>query len=127
MGVSSLLALPFVFVPFSWLNAGHQMLELGELPDEPIVVYMARCLSMFYAVQGVLVLIVVRDLDKYHTLFMVWCRIMMTCGLLLLWIDIDAGLPLHWIFSEGPPVAAGGAVLFWLERETMKRKQDLNE
>ena len=36
IGTSGLLAIPFVVVPFSWMDAIHQGLGMGKLPDAPV-------------------------------------------------------------------------------------------
>ena len=52
VGAFSLLALPCALMPFSWMDATHRWLGLGTLPSEPIVAYLARSLSLFYALLG---------------------------------------------------------------------------
>ena len=56
-GCVSLLAAIFVFVPYSWMNAIHQQLGMGELPSNPVVGYLARSTSAFYALLGGLLLV----------------------------------------------------------------------
>ena len=52
MGSSSLLALIFIGVPHSWLESIHAALGMGQLPDQPVVGYLARSTSAFYAMAG---------------------------------------------------------------------------
>src|SRR6516164_8620568 len=54
LGIGSLFALVPVFVPVSWMAATHRWLGLGEIPIAPVVEYLARSLSAFYAVFGAL-------------------------------------------------------------------------
>ena len=49
IGTTSLTAAFFVFVPQAWLEAIHQQLGLGNLPAAPVVSYLARSTSAFYA------------------------------------------------------------------------------
>ena len=49
IGITGLFAIPAIFLPYSWMNAIHDYMGLGELPDTPIVSYLARSLSAFYA------------------------------------------------------------------------------
>ena len=52
VGVGALFALVAVFMPVSWMAATHRWLGLGEMPTGPIVEYLARSLSAFYAIMG---------------------------------------------------------------------------
>jgi hypothetical protein len=57
-----------VFMPMSWMAATHRWLGLGEMPAGPIVEYLARSQSAFYALVGVLCLVMASDLDRYRPL-----------------------------------------------------------
>src|SRR5262249_6130926 len=52
VGVPALFALVAVFMPSSWMAATHRWLGLGEMPTGPVVEYLARSLSAFYAING---------------------------------------------------------------------------
>ena len=52
LGTSSLTAVLFVFAPHSWMDGIHQWLGLGKLPESPVVGYLARSTSAFYAMLG---------------------------------------------------------------------------
>ena len=54
VGVGSLSALVAVVMPSTWMAATHRWLGLGEMPTGPVVEYLARSLSAFYAVMGAL-------------------------------------------------------------------------
>ena len=48
-----LLALPCALLPFAWMDAVHrEALGLDSLPDSPITRYLARSLSLVYAMRG---------------------------------------------------------------------------
>ena len=49
LGGFALGAIPAIFLPYSWMNAIHDFMGLGDLPNAPIVSYLARSLSLFYA------------------------------------------------------------------------------
>src|ERR671927_409654 len=68
LGIGSLFALIPVLMPVSWMAATHRWLGLGEMPTGPIVEYLARSLSAFYALVGALCLVVASDLDRYRPL-----------------------------------------------------------
>jgi hypothetical protein len=54
VGVPALFALVRVFMPVSWMAATHRWLGLGEMPTGPVVEYLSRSLSAFYALMGAL-------------------------------------------------------------------------
>ena len=56
VGVGSLFALVAVVMPSTWMAATHRWLGLGEMPTGPVVEYLARDLSAFYALAGALLL-----------------------------------------------------------------------
>src|SRR5947209_5572660 len=68
LGIGSLFALVPVVMPVSWMAATHRWLGLGEMPTGPIVEYLARSLSAFYALVGALCLVMASDLDRYRPL-----------------------------------------------------------
>ena len=65
LGIGSLFALVPVVMPMSWMAATHRWLGLGEMPTGPIVEYLARSVSAFYAFFGALCLLLATDLERY--------------------------------------------------------------
>ena len=113
IGSVSLLAAIFVFVPYSWMNAIHQMLGMGELPGNPIVGYLARSTSAFYALLGGLLLVLSFDVRR-HKIVLTYLGIAFSLfGLILLFVDWIEGLPLFWKVWEGPFVFLLGAAIFF--------------
>ena len=49
LGIPGLFALVAVVMPLSWMAATHRWLGLGEMPTGPVVEYLARSVSAFYA------------------------------------------------------------------------------
>jgi hypothetical protein len=68
VGVSALFALVAVFIPSSRMAATHRWLGLGEMPTAPVVEYLARSVSAFYALMGALCLVLTTDLERYRPL-----------------------------------------------------------
>jgi hypothetical protein len=114
IGGFSLLALIFVAAPESWMVAIHAELGLGQLPDEPIVGYLARSTSAFYAIEGGLFWLVSFDLVRYRPVVRYLGAVTALFGLALLLIDGLEGLPLSWTLWEGPFVAVFGLAVLWL-------------
>ena len=116
LGIGSLFALVPVFMPMSWMAATHRWLGLGEMPTGPIVEYLARSLSAFYAVMGALCLVLAADLERYRPLVRFLGVAFALMSLVLLGVDVAAGMPWWWSASEGPGGVVFGALLFVLAR-----------
>jgi hypothetical protein len=116
-GVSAMLALPFVFVPRSWMDSIHQSwLGMGPLPAEPIVGYLARSTSMFYFIMGGLMVLMSFDLRRYHPAIGYLLGTSLLFGVVLLGVDLYEGMPLHWVVCEGPCIMLLSVVMLMLWR-----------
>jgi hypothetical protein len=107
-----------VVMPFEWMAAIHRALELGELPEGPIVGYLTRSASALYALHGVLVLYVSFDVRRYLPLVKCLAVLSLVFGAVMLPLDYLVGLPIQWVLCEGPFIIALGAVLLWLAVRT---------
>ena len=114
VGTSMLLALVFVAAPRSWMRDIHGLVDLGEMPDNPIVWYLARSLSAFYAVMGGLFWIVSLDVHRHHSVLRYLGWTMTVFGAVLCLIDVQATMPLAWTVTEGPFVTLFGIVMLYL-------------
>ena len=116
VGITTLLALPAVVMPKSWMASTHEWLGLGEFPTAPIVENLARSVSAFYAIFGAVCLVLANDLERYRPLvrFLGW--VVALFGVVLIGIDLAAGMPLWWTASEGLSTLAFGALMFFLAR-----------
>jgi hypothetical protein len=118
LGGLDLIALLAVVMPFSAMNWMHYTIGLGEMPDAPLMGYLARSASMLYAFLGGLVLYMSFDVDRYRPVLDLIGRIVLVCGVILIGIDLAERLPLWWICLEGPTVLGLGGVLLWLLRRS---------
>jgi hypothetical protein len=124
VGVGSLFALVAVFMPVSWMAATHRWLGLGEMPTGPVVEYLARSLSAFYAIMGALCLVLTIDLECNRPLVRFLGVAFALMSVVLLGVDLAAGMPWWWTASEGPGGVVFGALLFVLARPARRpRKQ----
>ena len=123
IGVFMLLALPAVFMSADQMAAAHRWLGLGELPEAPIVGYLARSLSLFYVVLGALFLQVAGDLRRHGPIASFLGAAFMAFGVVVTGIDLGVGMPLYWTLGEGPPAFAVGLAMVWLNR---KRSPDVD-
>jgi len=119
-GLLTGLAVVAVFMPLSWMDACHRWLGLGPLPQGPIVEYLARSLSAFYVMFGMLCWLASTHVRRYATLiaFLGWGGVIF--AVVVFWVDSSAGLPLHWRAAEGPIVMTFSAILLVLRRRAMR-------
>jgi len=113
-----LLALPFVFIPHAWMDAVHARMGLGELPDLPIIRYLTRSASALYGFNGALLLYLSFDVERHRRVLRFLALLSIGFGLLMIGIDVAAGLPSHWTWREGPIIIVESGVLLWLLRRS---------
>ena len=110
-GVILLAAFPAMLLPVEWMAATHQRLGLGEFPRAPVVEYLTRSIAALDGFHGVLVLLVSRDPVRYRAIVSYLAAMNITFGLMMVAIDLRAGLPVLWTLLEGPPIASLGVVM----------------
>jgi len=104
-------------LPMGVMDRIHQAIGLGPIPQGPIVEYLARSTSMFYALHGVLLWYIASDLIRYRDLFRFYLRVSLLFAAGLFFTDLSAGLPLRWTLVEGPMVGAFiGAIMVWFRK-----------
>ena len=118
LGIFELFAIPFIFVPFAWMGEIHEHLGLGSIPEGRIVSYLARSLSGFYAINGVILLYISFDLKYYWSLLKLLVAIFITMGFTLTILDLSLGMPFSWTLSEGPVEILLGGLMWWLMKRT---------
>ncbi len=116
IGGTALLALVPVIVPMPWLIRSAKLMNL-ELDAAPLTNYLARQLSLWYALFGGLLLFLARDIQRYRPLLHALGYLLFCFGATLLAIDYTAGMPLWWTVIEGPRVMVASAILIWLAKE----------
>ena len=116
-GTSSLLALIFVAAPYSWMNSIHAWLGLGTLPDEPVVGYLARSTSAFYAILGGLFWIVSFNVKRHRQILIYLGSAITLFGIALIIVDWSEGLPVYWALWEGPFVMVLGLTIGILSKQ----------
>lgn len=115
-GGVELCAVPFILIPVGWMNSAHVWLLGQPLPQGPIVEYMARSLSIMYAVHGAVVFRVSLDVPRFRPLVPFLGGLHIFLGLAILGTDLSAGLPWWWVLGEGPGIAVGGTLTVVLAR-----------
>jgi hypothetical protein len=115
-GVVTASAFLAMLLPVDWMVATHRWLGLGEFPRSPIVDYLARSVAALYGFHGVLLLIIAGDPIKYRTIVRYVGVMNVLFGLIILLIDVNAGMPAYWTATEGPPIVAFGIAIVLLNR-----------
>ena len=117
IGSSSLLALIFVVAPRSWMESIHLQSGMGQLPEGPVVGYLARSLSAFYALMGGLFWVISFDLDRNRIVVSYLGRAIVILGVILIGVDWWEGLPFFWKLWEGPFMIVMGLLIWsWSRR-----------
>lgn len=111
---ATLPAFPCALLPESWMDWTHQQLGLSELPRGPIVLYMARSLSLLYGMHGALMLFLAGDVARYLPVVRFVGLLMLGFGIAMTVIDVTAGLPWYWSLVEGPGITAYYGLLTWV-------------
>lgn len=122
IGGFSLLAVIFIFAPYNWMDALHTALGMGKLPETPVVGYLARSTSAFYALLGALLWFVSFDLWRYRALLIFLGYAIAVFGLALTYIDWLENMPIYWKIWEGPFVIVLGLVVLFLSRGIIDKK-----
>jgi len=115
------LALPVVFLPVDWMIAAHAWLGMGEYPNRPLVDYLARSLSMFYGLFGILLILLASDVVRYRPLVRYAGIGSVIAGILMTFIGLHSGIPTYWSYHEGPSAALFGLCVLWLVRSVPSR------
>jgi len=126
-GLFDLLAILAVVAPRSWMAAAHAFVGLGDLPDGPIVGYLARSSSALYALHGAMILYVSLDIERYRPLIRFLAVAALIHGLVMMGIDLAVGMPWFWTLLEGPAFAATGVVVLVLLRRSRNAPRDVTE
>jgi hypothetical protein len=116
IGTASLLAIVAVVMPYTWMDAIHYRLGMGRLPSNPIVGYLARSTSSFYALLGGLLWVVSFDLQRHRLMLQYLGVAIIIFGGLLFAIDLLEEMPLLWSLCEGPIDITIGIVVLCLSR-----------
>jgi len=101
-----------VFLPYETMAVIHKKIGLGHFPQVPILDYLARSVSFFYGIHGVLILYISFNLVRYLPLLKLLCYLGFAFGIALFFIDMNAPMPAKWAFSEGPMVISINLVIY---------------
>lgn len=103
-----------MFLPVDWMVSTHRWLGLGEFPRLPIVDYLTRSVAALYGFHGALLMLIATDPLQHRRIVWFVAVMNVTFGLIMVAIDLHAGLPLWWTLVEGPPIVVLGIIIAWL-------------
>jgi hypothetical protein len=103
-------------LPEAWMASTHRALGFGEWPETPVFEYLARSVAALYGFHGGLLLLISGDPARHVTIVKYMAFMYVAFGLIVLAIDLDAGLPMWWTLGEGPPLAMFGVLIAFLAR-----------
>lgn len=110
-------ALPAVPLSHRMMAAVHRdALGMGELPDAPVVGYLARTASLLYAVHGAVMLFLSFDVPRYRPLIVLVGWLNGLFGAACLAVDVAAGMPGWWTALEGPTILTAAVLTVALAR-----------
>ena len=122
--MAHVLAGVVVFLPRESIQSLHAYLVGSELlPDIPILWYFARGLPAYYALHGAVVLFMSFDLKRYLDLIRFSMRAFAGYGLLMLVVDLQAGMPKAWTIAEPVFALVFSATVLWLLSSSMWENQ----
>src|SRR5690606_14816997 len=106
-----------VVLPAKALHAGHELCGLGEFPEGPLPLYLARSTSLLYAFHGAVLWCLSRDVLRFGPVIRFIAAGTIVLGGALLAVDLSAGMPTWWTLLEGPLVIATGVwLIVWTSR-----------
>ncbi len=118
VGAVTLLAFAAAVMPESWMIEIARWLGRDPFPKDPLTFYLARNLSVLYGFVGVGVLVLASNLDRYRELVGYLAIGTMAFGVWQLIVNAQAGLPLWWTVGEGSSAIFGGALMWWLYKNS---------
>lgn len=121
VGVILLLAFVAVVMPFEWMAAAHRQMGMGELTETPLVNYLTRSLSALYAMLGLFMFALAKDIRRYAPFISFLGIAYLGFGLFMVLLDSFSGMPLWWVLLEGPTVMVSGTIILFLHRRASSR------
>ena len=122
VAVILLPALACALLPVAWMESVHEALGLGSWSGEPLLIYLARSVSVLYGFFGLTALFVSFDVRRYRPLVEFLALVGIAFGPCVLAIAATAGMPPAWAWSEGPAVAGMCLVMFALARRAKEQE-----
>jgi hypothetical protein len=113
-GAVEILAFLAVVMPRSWMETTHLWLDMGQMPDGPVVMFMIRQASYAYGMHGVSLWILASDVERFRPLIIFNGISFLLAALVFFLIDYSAGMPMWWTVGDTVACLFFGVALLWL-------------
>lgn len=90
---------------------------MGEFPDAPITVYLARSTSALYGMYGLFALLMARNIYHYERMILYHARLILAVCLILAFLSWQCGLPTAWVLIDAVGGLGLGLVTIYLHRQ----------
>jgi hypothetical protein len=105
-----------VFFPTDLMSEMHQRLGLGEFPHGRLTEYLTRSVAASYALHGFVVLLLSADVRRYRPLVAPLAAGHLVFAVVLLGIDLYAGMPGWWTVVEVGTIAGVAIAILLVNR-----------
>jgi hypothetical protein len=120
-GAPPLLAIVAFVMPHSWMAAVHAWLGMSQLPDKPILDYLARYASAFSVFYGVLLFVLASDVYHYARLITVQAVMIMAFSAAGAVFGLRAGMPTWWMATDVASCWLACGAMLWLQRRIARQ------
>ena len=120
-GAFLISAFAAMLLPVATMDSVHDWLGLGDFPNRPITVYLARSTSLMYGIHGVLMLYTGLTLQHHWRLVKLFGWLHVVIGVSMLIVDFMASMPWYWTAFEGPPVTLLGVLIIYLAKQSFAK------
>ena len=110
-----LAAAPAVVMPTAWMRSIAAWYGL-ELPESPLVEYLARSMSALYVTMGASYWFMSCDVRRYLPLLRFTIPIMFAFDVTVIGLDVMISMPILWTVGEAVAIFAWTFALWWLVR-----------
>jgi hypothetical protein len=122
--IGCLLAIFAVFLPRSWMAATHERLGLGPFPESPVVDYLARSVSFFYAGVGAILWLAASDVRRYASLITLITIAGLAFGIIITTSNVLTNMPRFWQIGEALSIFPLCIIVLWLQRRVPSSNGD---
>ncbi len=110
--------------PLNAMVVHDRILGMGQFPEDPITVYLARSTSALCGMYGLLGLLMARNIQKYEGLIYLHGRTLLVVCMIGVYLAWECGLPLAWVIIDGIGGAALGIVTIYLHQQARLQPSD---
>ena len=114
--VGCALAIFAVFMPRDWMAWCHDRIVPGGFPQGPVIDYLARSVSLFYAGLAVILWLAAADVRRYAPLIRLLAIAGIVFGVIITTSNVLTGMPRFWQVGEALSIFPICIIVLWLRR-----------